>query len=616
MPTVSRRPQPVRSLVVFAILVATVFGIVAGGHFFDENTPASWTPNLALDLEGGTQIILTPAAEEGEDVPVESVDQAAEIIRQRVNGSGVTEAEVTRQGDSNILVALPGQADEATRDLVRQSAELTFRPVLLSGAGFALPDPTATSDQVGPLLPQPQPSAEPDADAGVAPEEATEPSAPATNGRAVPRLSGTPAGDAAAGTAEATEPVTEPVTEPTAVPVEPAPAPTDASDPAYLSPEVLAAFEALDCTAEGVLSGTSAAPEDQPLVTCSEDGTEKYVLGPVELQGTAIADAAFGLGQSSTGASTGQWVVNIDFTSDGGRQFADVTQRLAANTGDRNRFAVVLDGLVVSAPTTTYIPGGQAEISGNFTQESAEALSNQLKFGALPLSFVVETEASISPTLGSESLRWGLLAGLVGLGLVVVYSLIQYRALGLVTVASLLVAGILVYGLLLILSWRQGYRLSLPGIAGLIVAIGITVDSFIVFFERVRDEIRDGRSLSVAVENGWGRAQRTILASDTVSFLAAVVLYLLAVGGVRGFAFTLGLTTVVDLIVVFLFTKPLVTLLARTKFFGGGGKLSGFDAEHLGSVVARRAVRSSGRTTLAERKRVASGATAIQEGGA
>ena len=260
-------------------------------------------------------------------------------------------------------------------------------------------------------------------------------------------------------------------------------------------------------------------------------------------------------------------------------------------------------------------PGGRAEISGNFTQESAEALANQLKFGALPLSFVVETFENISPTLGTDSLRGGLLAGLIGLGLVVVYSLIQYRALGLVTVASLLVAGILTYGLLLILSWRQGYRLSLPGVAGLIVAIGITVDSFIVFFERVRDEVRDGRSLSVAVENGWERARQTILASDTVSFLAAVVLYLLAVGGVRGFAFTLGLTTVVDLIVVFLFTKPLVTLLARTKFFGGGGKFSGFDAEHLGSVVARRAVRSSGRKTLAERKRVASGATAISEGG-
>ncbi len=400
------------------------------------------------------------------------------------------------------------------------------------------------------------------------------------------------------------------------MPAEPSAEPTDASDPAYLTPEVLAAFEALDCASEGALTGAEETPDDQAVATCSEDGSEKYVLGPVELRGEAIADAVAGIGQSQTGASTGQWVVNIEFTGEGGRQFADVTQRLSTLTGDRNRFAVVLDDLVVSAPTTTYIPGGRAEISGSFDQDSATALANQLKFGALPLSFVVETFESISPTLGTESLRQGLLAGLIGLSLVVVYSLIQYRALGLVTVASLVVAGVVVYGLLLILSWRQGYRLSLPGVAGLIVAIGITVDSFIVFFERVRDEVRDGRSLSVAVENGWERSRRTILASDMVSFLAAVVLYLLAVGGVRGFAFTLGLTTLVDLIVVFLFTKPLVTVLARTKFFGGGGKFSGFDAEHLGSVVARRAVRRSGRPSLAERKRVTAGATSIREGGA
>lgn len=603
-----------RTLVVFALLVATIFGIVAGGYFLaPAESRASWTPNLALDLEGGTQIILTPESEDTEDIPTESIDQAVEIIRQRVNGSGVTEAEVARQGGSNIVVGLPGQPDEATLDLVRQSAELTFRPVLLSGVGFALPDPAASDPPVGPLLPQPEPSGAvpslvPDGSEAITPVPEDGASAPATNGRAIPRL---PGGRAAA----ASEPAEPLPAEPSAE--QPLPAePTDASDPAYLTPEVLAAFEALDCASEGALAGAEETPDDQAVATCSEDGSEKYVLGPVELRGEAIADAVAGIGQSQTGASTGQWVVNIEFTGEGGREFADVTQRLSTLSGDRNRFAVVLDDLVVSAPTTSYIPGGRAEISGSFNQDSATALANQLKFGALPLSFVVETFESISPTLGTESLRQGLLAGLIGLSLVVVYSLIQYRALGLVTVASLVMAGVVVYGLLLILSWRQGYRLSLPGVAGLIVAIGITVDSFIVFFERVRDEVRDGRSLAVAVENGWERSRRTILASDTVSFLAAVVLYLLAVGGVRGFAFTLGLTTLVDLIVVFLFTKPLVTVLARTKFFGGGGRFSGFDAEHLGSVVARRAVRSSGRTTLAERKRVSAGATSIREGGA
>jgi preprotein translocase subunit SecD len=277
----------------------------------------------------------------------------------------------------------------------------------------------------------------------------------------------------------------------------------------------------------------------------------------------------------------------------------------------------VLDGLVISAPTMNgVIPNGQAQISGNFTQATAETLANQLKFGALPLSFTEESIESVSATLGTEQLRIGLVAGVVGLLLVVAYSLLQYRALGLVTVASLVAVGIITYGLLLLLSWRQGYRLSLPGVAGLIVAIGITADSFIIYFERIRDEIRDGRSLEVAVERGWERARRTILASDAVSFLAAVVLYLLAVGGVRGFAFTLGLTTVIDLIIVFLFTKPLVTLLARTHFFASGHKLSGFDPEHLGSVVARRAVRggavAAGATsgsTLAERKRAAARAS-------
>jgi preprotein translocase subunit SecD len=168
----------------------------------------------------------------------------------------------------------------------------------------------------------------------------------------------------------------------------------------------------------------------------------------------------------------------------------------------------------------------------------------------------------------------------------VLYSLAQYRALGFVTVFSLVIAGVITYGLVVLLGWRQGYRLSLAGVTGLIVAIGITADSFIVYFERVRDEVRDGRGLQTAVENAWVRARRTILISDAVSFLAAVVLYVLAIGGVRGFAFTLGLTVVVDVLVVFLFTHPTVVMLSRTRFFGGGHKLSGFDAEHLGRAVA------------------------------
>jgi preprotein translocase subunit SecD len=269
----------------------------------------------------------------------------------------------------------------------------------------------------------------------------------------------------------------------------------------------------------------------------------------------------------------------------------------------------VLDGLVISAPgTNERIPTGQAQITGGFTQSSATNLASQVKFGALPLSFTVQTDEKISATLGEEQLHRGLLAGLIGLALVVLYSLLQYRALGFVTVASLVVVGVITYGMILLLSWRQGYRLTLPGVAGLIVSIGVTADSFIVYFERIRDEVRDGKQLQPAVEAAWFRARRTILASDTVSFLAALVLFILAVGGVKGFAFTLGLTTLVDVAVVFLFTHPMMVLLSRTKFFGGGNKWSGFDAAHLGrdvSYAGRGRVRTptaTGGATIAERR--------------
>ncbi len=658
MPTTTRRSTPVRSLVFFFVILGIVFGVVTAGTLFSD---ATWRPNLALDLEGGTQIILTPDVEGDEAVPSESVEQAVEIIRQRVNGSGVTEAEVTRQGTSNILVALPGNPDDETRDLVRRSAQLSFRPVLLTGAGFSLEDlPSgdetgsdaggAIDDEAGdesePSVGLPDSDATPD-ESVVAPEETSgdEPS-PADNGRPAPRVTlpsaGTgqaaPAGainasgTAAAGTADAgttdtgatdPEPAGDTATGGVPTDVAPEPAlgteptaePTDASDPAWLTPAVLAEFEALDCLAEDVLAGGREGDPEAAFVTCSQDGTEKYVLGPVELTGESVDDATAGLETNQSGFSTGAWQVQLEFDSDAAQAFSELSTRLFGLSGDRNRFAIVLDGLVVSAPGIQEpIPGGQASITGNFTQESAQTLANQLRFGALPISFTVETEEQISATLGAEQLQLSLLAGVIGLALVVVYSVLQYRALGLVTVASLTAAALLTYGFLLFLSWRQGYRLSLPGVAGLIVAIGITADSFIVFFERIRDEVRDGRSLATAVEVGWERARRTILASDTVSFLAAIVLYLLAVGGVRGFAFTLGLTTLVDLIVVFLFTKPVVTLLSRTKFFASGHRLSGFDPERLGSVVAREAVRGRSRPDVSSRGRARPGSDRTTEG--
>jgi preprotein translocase subunit SecD len=204
-------------------------------------------------------------------------------------------------------------------------------------------------------------------------------------------------------------------------------------------------------------------------------------------------------------------------------------------------------------------------------------LADQLKYGALPISFTVQSQENISATLGTEQLQAGIIAGLIGLLLVVVYSVIQYRALAILTLGSLTVAAILTYLTIALLTWRQDFRLSLSGIAGLIVSIGVTADSFIVYFERVRDELREGKSLPVAVEAGWARAKRTIIVSDAVSLLAAGTLFILTVGNVRGFAYTLGISTLIDLTIVFLFTHPMFQLLARTKFFASGAKWSGLE---------------------------------------
>jgi preprotein translocase subunit SecD len=367
--------------------------------------------------------------------------------------------------------------------------------------------------------------------------------------------------------------------------------PTDASDPNWVSPALFQQYTDFDCKSLDTLE-TNVAPEDEPLITCESDGSAKFILGPVEVAGTTIADATSGLITNSQGVSTGQWGVFITFDDKGTSEFASVTQRLFGyGTSDvRNRFAIVLDGKVISAPTTQgVITDGKPQISGSFTQTSAKTLADQLKFGALPISFTVQSNDTISATLGSSQLISGLLAGLIGLILVVLYSLIQYRALAFVTVSSLVVAATITYLVITLLSWQEGLRLSLAGVAGLIVAIGITADSFIVYFERIRDELRDGRGLESAVEAGWKRAIRTVIASDTVNLLAASILFALAVGNVRGFALTLGITTIIDLVVVSLFTHPVLQLIARTRFFGEGHRFSGLDAQALGAVYRGRA---------------------------
>jgi preprotein translocase subunit SecD len=317
---------------------------------------------------------------------------------------------------------------------------------------------------------------------------------------------------------------------------------------------------------------------DQPLFSCDRTGTEKYLLGPTLIEGNQLTSANAGIPQNGI-----EWVVNLQFNAEGSTAFENATRALASRTDPQNRFAIVLDAQSISAPSVSAaIPGGAAQISGSFNQQSANELANVLKYGALPLAFDVSEVSNVSATLGGEQLHAGIVAGIIGLGLVVLYCFLYYRGLGIVVVASLLIGGVITYAAMVLLGSSVGFALNLPGIAGAIVAIGVTADSFVIYFERIRDEVRDGRSLRTAVETGWRRARQTVLIADAVSMLSALILFILAIGSIKGFAFTLGLTTLIDVLVVFFFTKPLMTLLARTRFFGGGHKLSGLDPAHLG----------------------------------
>ena len=529
--------KAIRSLVWLLVIIIALIAANGASVLFNNG---QWTPKLALDLEGGTQIILSPQIASGEEVTQEQLDQAVAIIRQRVDAGGVSEAEINTQGGQNIVVSIPGEPDDETLERIQSSAKLEFRAVLTADL--------ASNSVIG--------------------------NEGATDTETDPAATGDPS----------TDPSADPSTEPS-----PSASPTDASDLAWITPERQELFDSFDCASLDVV-GANVAPVDEPLVTCEQDSSIKYILGPVEVAGERIADARSGLIASSTGVTTNEWGVFIEFDADGTQQFRTVTERLVSLVGVQNQFAIVLDGRVISAPRTiSAITDGRPQISGNFTEESAQVLADQLKFGALPIGFEVQSSENISATLGVSQLQSGIIAGIIGLILVALYGFFQYRALGGVVVASLMVAAIVTYLIITYLSNQQGYRLSLAGVAGLVISIGVIADSFIVYFERIRDELRDGRSVDGAVLAGWKRAFRTILISDVINFIAAVVLFVLAVGNVRGFAFTLGITTVVDLIVVIMFTHPMMVLLGRTSFFGGGHPLSGLDPKALGAVYRGRA---------------------------
>lgn len=622
MSDIEEKPRPGLRFVWLGIVTALLLGIIAAGVVWSD---ATTTPKLALDLEGGTSIILEPQVSEDTDISKEQLDQAVSIIRQRVDSTGVSEAEITTQGDRNIVVNLPGNPDEETRNLVRSSAQLVFRRVALvgdprsqeqiqkeqeQGGGEEQQDPSEglTDEQKKRLEELTGGSAGAQADAGAqgdgsgqggaeAPagggEVAKSGSDAANSGGDVANAGGSVPGPAGKDAEKSGEASSEQATEESGSAKGDDTKVTDSTPRPLFDPEkdvdewqtdkIIKKYTELDCTDPKNRTGGQQQPADEPVVACGKDGEAKYILGPVELSGEHLADANFGYAAGANGVQTNQPAVNLKFDNVGREIFKQITSDITGKQQPYNQFAIALDGNVLSAPSSNAaITDGNAEISGNFTLDEAQTLADQLKNGSLPLSFQVQSEDQISPTLGSNYLNIGLLTGLVGLILVVIYSLLQYRVLGLVTVSSLVVAGVLTYLLLLLASWRYGYRLSLAGVAGIIIGIGMAADSFIVYFERVRDELRSGRNLLSAVEVGWDRAKRTIWASKAVNMLAAVILYILAVGSVRGFAFTLGLTVIIDVLIVFLFTHPMLEVLARTKFFGQGHPMSGMDPRLLG----------------------------------
>nr|WP_145813477.1 protein translocase subunit SecD [Kribbella amoyensis] len=535
---------------VLAVILVLLFGIMG--------LTKSWGPKLGLDLRGGTTITLTAKSlAGGGSVTAEQLAEAKNIISQRVNGAGVGEAEITTAGSNHINVAVPGASQDSLIKQVGQTALLYFRVVYDAQAGT--PVPTTT--------PSAQPTTTPKPSATPKPSTTIKPSA---------TPSATPKGRAwSSALGKDATPTPTPSAQPSTPAATPSTPAANNGDPLAWTPDAASqeAFAKYTCDQPAPVDDP-----DKPLISCSRDKATKYLLGPAIIKGTDLSGASAGIPQGGF-----QWQVNLNFNNEGGDKFLKATTAIAQRGEGQNLFAIVLDGETISTPSVSGpIPGGQAQITGTFTEADARDLANVLKFGALPVSFDISSVETISPQLGGDQLSAGIMAGLIGLALVILFSFLYYRGLGIVVVASLAVAALLTYASVVLLGKAIGFTLTLAGIAGLIVAIGITADSFVIYFERLRDEVREGRSLRSSVETGWARAKHTIIAADSISLLAAVVLYILAVGGVKGFAFTLGLTTLIDLLVVFIFTKPLVTLLARTDFFGHGHKLSGLDPEHLG----------------------------------
>ncbi len=562
--------KPWRSLALILIAIAAL----TGGMFISGNT----TPRLGIDLAGGTSITLKAKSGQESAINKTNMDTAVDIMNRRVNGLGVSEAEVQTQGDRNIIVNIPrGTNSKQAREQVGTTAKLYFRPVLateVSGSpASATPTPSASSSAskkatdkatkaTSSSSPNPSPSATSQGRAITDALKAGSTASPSASNSA-----SSPASASASAKPSASA----------------SPSASSSSSASAAATKLEAEYTTLNCANEAVRAkaGVGAKSTD-PTVACGKNSQgqwQKYILGPAEVAGTDVKKAQAVYDTQGTAG----WTVTMDFTSAGSKKFASITGKLAQNQPPQNQFAIVLDGEVVSDPyVKEALTGGNAQITGNFDQTEAKDLANVLSYGALPLSFEEQSVTTVTAAVGGEQLHAGLIAGAIGLALVVVYLVIYYRGLSTIAIASLLVSAVMTYVIMSLLGPTIGFALNLPAVCGAIVAIGITADSFIVFFERIRDEIREGRSLRPAVERAWPRARRTILVSDFVSFLAAAVLFAVTVDKVQGFAFTLGLTTVLDVVVVFLFTKPLMTILARRKFFASGHRWSGLDPKSLG----------------------------------
>ncbi|MFC9767738.1 protein translocase subunit SecD [Rhodococcus jostii] len=522
--------HPVRYLTVFAVLVAVLYALV----FFTGDKSA--TPKLGIDLQGGTRVTLTARTPDGSKPTPDSLRQAQEIIETRVNGLGVSGSEVVIDGD-NLVITVPGDDSAQARSL-GQTARLYVRPVQTSqaaaAAGTQAPAAGETPAQApaGTETPAPQNRPFPAQDPSTSPEP-------------TPTAEPAPADASGTETAEAADEIAA------------ARATRQSTDPAVQQQ----AMATLDCSVPDPLRGNDDPA--LPLVACSTDGQAVYLLEPAIIDGQEIADATSGYNSQQS-----RHEVSLTFKSEGSNTWATFTSQ---NIGKQAAFT--LDSKVVSAPVVQGATpaGSSTSITGSFSAESAKELANTLKYGSLPLSFAASEAETVSATLGLASLEAGLIAGLVGLVLVLLYCLLYYRMLGVLTALSLVLSGVMVYAIMVLLGRYINFTLDLAGIAGLIIGIGMTADSFVVFFERIKDEMREGRSFRSAVPRGWARARRTILSGNAVSFIAAAVLYILAVGQVRGFAFTLGLTTILDVVVVFLVTWPLVHLASKSPFWSKPG---------------------------------------------